>query len=102
MSRYQVSHALQTLAPGALWEMTEENYDNLKWNSDDIAKPTREAVEAEIARLNAEWDATEYQRLRKSEYDKLNQYEMMFDDQLNGTTTWQDAINTIKAQYPKP
>ena len=102
MSRYQVSHALQNLAPGSLWEMTEENYGNLKWNSEDIPKPTREAVEAEIARLNAEWNATEYQRLRKAEYDKLNQYEMMFDDQLNGTTTWQDAINAIKAQYPKP
>lgn len=43
----------------------------------------------------------ECQRYRKAEYDKLNQYEMMFDDQLNGTTTWIDAINSIKAKFPK-
>ena len=48
------------------------------------------------------WNATEYARLRKAEYDKLNQDEMRFDDLMNGTTTWQDAILAIKAKYPKP
>ena len=56
----------------------------------------------ELAQIEAEFNATAYIKLRKAEYDKLNQYEMMFDDQLNGTTTWVDAINAIKAQYPKP
>ena len=39
---------------------------------------------------------------RKAEYDKLNQDEMRFDDLVNGTTTWQDAIIAIKNKYPKP
>ena len=43
----------------------------------------------------------ECQRYRKGEYNKLNQHEMMFDDQLNGTTTWVDAINSIKEKFPK-
>lgn len=37
----------------------------------------------------------------KAEYDKLNQFEMQFNDQRDGTTTWVDAINDIKAMYPK-
>jgi len=35
-------------------------------------------------------------------YNKLNQDELRFDDLENNTTTWQDAINAIKAKYPKP
>ena len=53
-----------------------------------------EAEQAELAK-------TKYQRDRKAEYDKLNQFEMQFDDQRDGTTTWVDAINDIKARYPK-
>ena len=58
-------------------------------------------IDAEVQRLQAEYDSLEYARLRKAEYDKLNQFEMQFDDQVNGTTTWVDAINEIKARYPK-
>lgn len=43
-----------------------------------------------------------YKKLRLAEYAKLNQNELMFDDQQNGTTTWVDAINAIKLKYPKP
>ena len=50
----------------------------------------------------AHLDAVAYKGLRKAEYDKLNQYEMQFDDQRDGTTTWVDAINAIKAAHPKP
>ena len=42
-----------------------------------------------------------YSDKRKAEYDQLNQYEMMFDDKRDGTTTWVDAINEIKSRYPK-
>ena len=42
-----------------------------------------------------------YQELRRSEYNKLNQDEMRFDDLINGTTTWVDSIKAIKAKYPK-
>ena len=42
-----------------------------------------------------------YSQKRKEEYAQLNQYEMMFDGQRDGTTTWVDTINEIKAKYPK-
>ena len=43
-----------------------------------------------------------HSRVRKAKYDLLNQDEMRFDDQVNSTTTWVDAINAIKAAHPKP
>lgn len=59
-------------------------------------------VLTELARLQAEWDSQDYARKRKAEYDQLNQFELQFDDKRDGTTTWVDAINAIKAKYPKP
>ncbi len=47
-------------------------------------------------------DALTYAEKRATEYAALNQFEMQFDDQVNGTTTWVDAINDIKTKYPKP
>jgi|SaaInlStandDraft_4_1057021.scaffolds.fasta_scaffold26236_2 hypothetical protein len=49
-----------------------------------------------------DYDSDEYARLRKVEYDLLNQDEMRFDDMENGTNTWGAAINAIKDKYPKP
>ena len=54
-----------------------------------------------MATLKTEWDAKVYARSRKAAYDLLNQFEMQFDDAANGTTTWIDAINAIKQEFPK-
>ena len=61
-----------------------------------------ELVNAEVTRLQAAYDAQAYSRLRKVEYNLLNQDEMRYDDLVNGTTTWQDAIAAIKLANPKP
>jgi len=58
-------------------------------------------VTAEISRLQGIYDSQEYARARATEYSALNQFEMQFDDQQNNTTTWVDAINDIKARFPK-
>jgi len=58
-------------------------------------------VDAEVTRLQAEYDSQAYARSRKQEYDKLNQWEMQFDDNRDGTSTWVDSINEIKERFPK-
>ena len=57
-------------------------------------------VEAQAA-TDAEAALT-YADRRKAKYDALSQFEMQFDDATNSTTTWVDAINAIKAEFPKP
>ena len=59
-------------------------------------------VKTALDTLQAEYDAQAYARSRKIEYDALNQFELMTDDAINDTTTHLDAINVIKAKYPKP
>lgn len=44
----------------------------------------------------------DYATLRASEYpDMATQLDMQYWDGINGTTTWQDTIDAIKAKYPK-
>jgi hypothetical protein len=58
-------------------------------------------VALDTSLINAEYDSQEYARSRKQEYDKLNQWEMQFDDNRDGTSTWVDSINEIKVRFPK-
>ena len=72
-----------------------------------VSRWGQEAYDDEVTRashqitLQTEYDSLSYARSRKQEYDKLNQWEMQFDDQRDGTTTWVDSINDIKERFPK-
>ncbi len=96
--------AVRSLAPNTACEIADGKiiaWDTSETNKSGIAQPTESALATELARLQTEYDAQEYARKRKAEYDKLNQFEMQFDDKKNSTTTWVDKINEIKARYPK-
>ena len=58
-------------------------------------------IDIETSRLKAEYDSKQYARARATEYSALNQFEMQFDDQRDGTSTWVDSINEIKERFPK-
>ena len=92
------SDALQSLKPNAEWTLVD---DVLTWLDTEQTKPTQSEIDAEVIRLQAEYDSQEYARNRKAEYDQLNQFEMQFDDDRDGTTTWVDTINEIKGRHPK-
>ncbi len=70
--------------------------DEIEINTD------QSSIDAEITRLQAEYDAQEYARDRADAYPSIgDQLDMQYHDQLNGTTTWKDAIAKVKADYPK-
>ena len=90
--------ALQSLKPNAEWVLRG---DELEWLDAVQTEPTQAEIDAEVIRLQAEYDSQEYARNRKAEYDQLNQFEMQFDDDRDSTTTWVDTINEIKGRHPK-
>ena len=92
--------AVKVLADGKFMSCDADGV--VEWKEDAVDVPTEAEILAKAEELEAEWNANEYQRLRKAEYDKLNQLELMYDDKVNGTDTWGEAINAIKAKYPKP
>ena len=90
--------ALHSLKPKAEWVLRG---DELEWHDLVQTEPTQSEIDAEIIVLQAEYDSQEYARNRKAEYDQLVQFEMIFDDDRDGTTTWVDTINEIKGRHPK-
>ncbi len=94
----RILDALNSLRPKADWLLRGEE---LEWLDTTQTQPTDTEIQAEVIRLQAIYDSQEYARLRKAAYDLLNQFEMQFDDNRDGTTTWVDAVNSIKARYPK-
>ena len=89
--------ALNEIRPGEEFVMDDyTDYETLVWRS-DTTKPTKEeVVDGWNLYLNKQ-----YQRDRKVEYDKLNQFELIGEDSINGTTNHRDAILAIKEKYPK-
>jgi hypothetical protein len=59
-------------------------------------------ITAEISRLQAEYDSKQYARDRAKAYPSLTeQADMAYWDRQNGTTTLDDAISAVKAEFPK-
>lgn len=52
-TRNDMAGALNSIAPGATWVYFDEDYNTLEWYSKDIPKPSKEAIEKEMARLTS-------------------------------------------------
>ena len=72
----------------------------IEWTGGD-PQPSNTVLETAWAEIEANRKATQYSRDRKEEYDKLNQFELIGEDSINGTTNHKDAILAIKIKYPK-
>ena len=59
-------------------------------------------IEAKMVEVQTEYEVNQYQRDRAKSYPSIQeQLDMQYWDKINGTNNWQDAINAVKAQYPK-
>ena len=60
-------------------------------------------VERHKIGLPENWDKIKYRQEREDAYPSLQeQADMQYWDEINGTTTWKDAIAKVKSDYPKP
>ena len=65
--------------------------------------PTEKELTDALTKQQSDFDAQEYARNRVSDYPRIgDQLDMQFHDQLDGTTTWKDAIAKVKEDNPKP
>lgn len=100
---FGIVDALQSLAPGAEWSLTGDEYSGLNWLSDTVRQPTEEAINKEIKLLQAEYDALEYQRLRAPEYPPLVDYiDGVVKNDQKQIDAYIAACLAVKAKYPKP
>jgi len=93
------NQAVNNLASGKYKRFYSEPR-NIIWKDDAKDLPSDAEIDAEVKRLQAEYDANQYQRDRQ--YPSIgDQLDMQYHDQLDGTTTWKDAIAKVKSDNPK-
>tara|TARA_Y100001938_G_scaffold149909_1_gene238661 strand:- start:27456 stop:27752 length:297 start_codon:yes stop_codon:yes gene_type:complete len=95
-----IGDALLSLVPGAEWVTDGEKVT--QWLSPDIDQPTQSEIDAEVARLQAEYDLQEYARSRQSAYPPIgDQLDSLFHA---GVFPEEMAaqLQAVKDAYPKP
>ena len=103
-----ITHVLSEKYKGMEWSLNGEATTEAEFNegftihkANGVAEPTWAKLQEQLAEMQADYDSKQYQRDRKEEYDKLNQFELIGEDSINGTTNHRDAIIAIKDKYPK-
>ena len=98
--------AIKSLEPNAEFVLVKDEIT--EWHSEDITQPTHEAIATEQARLQADYDANQYQRDRV--YPQLaEQLDKLFHD-IDGGLLGEDAktgslylaLKEVKDDNPKP
>ena len=88
--------ALQSLRPNAQWVLRG---DSLEWHDTVQTQPTEAEITAEIARLQADYEAKLYQRQRAAAYPSIpDQLDLLYH---GGMDAWKAAITAVKQEFPK-
>ena len=96
----KVTKAIKSIKPNSEF-IVGETYSSLIWDSKDQTKPTEAEFNNAVTAWNLEYDANQYQRDRQ--YPSIgDQLDMQYHDEIDGTTTWKDAVAKVKADNPKP
>jgi hypothetical protein len=69
MIPYTYIDAITSLRPTSSFSLTEDNV--VIWKDDNAAEPSTADIEAELARLQADFEAKQYQRDRKGQYPPI-------------------------------
>lgn len=98
--------ALNSLKPNSEWTLVGKEYSNLEWLDKTQTKPTEEEVNQEIQRLQAEYEATEYQRQRAPEYPDLKELaDALYWNSKGDNSKLEEyyvKCEEVKNKYPKP
>ena len=86
----------------------DEDINQITWHDGNPTNITNQQILDKQGELQADYDANQYQRNRtlRSEnggYPTIgDQLDMIYHDQVDGTTTFKEAIQAVKDANPKP
>ena len=96
-----ITKSIKAINPNAEFSVNAEDYNQITWlnGTTPIAVDTIKTKQAE---LQTEYTNNNYQRPRQKGYPTWQeQLDMQYHDQVDGTTTWKDAIQAVKDANPK-
>ena len=96
-----ISKAIQAINPNAEVVVSGEDINTCTFEWHNGTTPISKAdIEAKMVEVQADYDAKQYQRDRV--YPSIQeQLDMQYWDNVNGTTTWKDAVAKVKSDNPK-
>jgi hypothetical protein len=96
-----ISNSIKAINSNAEFSVNAEDVNQITWLNETTPIPANEIL-AKQQELIAEYNAKQYQRDRAKAYPSIQeQLDLQYWDKVNGTDTWEQAINAIKEQYPK-
>ena len=99
--KYDITHALIALKPGAQWVLRGNDYSGLEWLDSSQTKPTETEVNSKISEL----DNAEAMRLLRIERDaRIVKTDWRASSDLTLTDAWKtyrQALRDITTQTPK-
>jgi len=100
---FDITHALRNLRPNSAWRYSNAGLD---WWDESVEPPTDAEIQAEIVRLQAEYEATQYQRDRAAEYPSIEAlvvalWEGVVEERMAAVTQLETLRQAVKAKYPK-
>ena len=93
------AQALSILRPNSKWSISD---GVINWMDETQTQPTEDEIQAEITRLQAEYDSQEYARNRAKEYPPIEDYldGVVKGDQAQIDKYIADCL-AVKEKYPK-
>mgnify|MGYP007063767172 CR=1 FL=1 len=93
------------LYPDGIIRWTDESEEYV-YEGGSGSQPTQSEIDAEVKRLQAEYDAQEYARNRATEYPAIaEQLDLLYHDMTAGKGTkagnWYKAVKKVKTDNPK-
>ena len=97
--------AIKSLKPLTEWKLKNDTV--LIWYDEVQTQPTEAEIDAEVIRLQAEYDALAYARARDISYPNLKEFaEAYTEKEIGGDSTKWDAYvvkyNKVRSDNPKP
>ena len=100
MKKPEIVDAILALHSDAKVQVVEEK--DIIWIDKNPNNITTDQINIKLAELITTYNNLKYQRERASEYPKIvDQLDMMYWDQVNGTKKWAEKIKQIKSKFPK-
>jgi hypothetical protein len=96
---HYVIQAHYNLRPDSKFTMVGESI--VDWQDNENDPPTEAEIDAEVIRLQAEYDAQEYARNRQAEYPSLLELTVALYD-TDDKSAVEAKRAAVKAKYPKP
>ena len=89
--------AVSSLRQGCSFGLNSDN--QIEWYDNAQQCPAEAEINAEMSRLQAEYDAKDYQRKRAKAYPSIaDQLDLIYHQ---GLDAWKSAIQAVKEEFPK-